>query len=504
MPEPSASQECLLAAKEPDLRIEEAIQPIIYEHAESLMRAKSQASSQLSLPHGNGQGKKGLSLVRLLNAPRIEVCTTEPEQAQSEVRIVVKNDMDAIMFDASEEDTFTLDSFETLIHTYRPLSKAFLLARVITVDPSQPEHLYYSYYSAHHLNKVLFRTEPEKGLLHRMKSRNPLNNLVISGDVHYFAVQPDAVDRALVRFEAEMERRMIVKSFKDSNGPALIPIIRSQKHHRSTSDPTEYKVVRGNAKDLAGNVFQQSTQSLLEGSKVIPALPKDNSLVRPNIPIVYEAVYFASDEDFLRTKEVREYFRANSLRPEDHMLFPLFRNIHSGANNPPVYVIGPDGQPIRARTGPNTYDDQDEDGVQGTGRIPRTGRGWRNAFGLINLHPGLSISATRTGVIPMQSVFYLVFFYGLGAFVIINFLIPEEFLYLGIFFAILFFLLIFVFLVEWKPRDHTRRRRTRESSRQPQTGWRRLLFWRQRRNVTENNNPETREVERGNEDSVAS
>ncbi|KAI8621350.1 hypothetical protein BC830DRAFT_1039243, partial [Chytriomyces sp. MP71] len=61
----------------------------------------------------------------------------------------------------------------------------FLLARVVTVDPQEETRFYYSY-SAHHINKVLFRTQPEEGLLHRMKAKNPLNNMVIIGDVHYY------------------------------------------------------------------------------------------------------------------------------------------------------------------------------------------------------------------------------------------------------------------------------------------------------------------------------
>ncbi len=36
----------------------------------------------------------------------------------------------------------------------------------------QDSRLYFNYYAAHHINKVLFRTQPEEGLLHRMKAKN--------------------------------------------------------------------------------------------------------------------------------------------------------------------------------------------------------------------------------------------------------------------------------------------------------------------------------------------
>jgi hypothetical protein len=56
------------------------------------------------------------------------------------------------------------------------------------VDPNDSMKYYYSYYAAHHINKVLFRTEPSLGLLHRMRAKNPLNNMTIVGDVHYYVV----------------------------------------------------------------------------------------------------------------------------------------------------------------------------------------------------------------------------------------------------------------------------------------------------------------------------
>ncbi|ORZ27185.1 hypothetical protein BCR41DRAFT_300282, partial [Lobosporangium transversale] len=95
--------------------------------------------------------------------------------------------------DAMDEEPFTLDSFENLMRLHANKSKDFILARVTTQDPNDGTKTYHSYYSAHQINKVLFRTQPEEGLLHRMKARNPLNNMVIVGDVHYYIISSQEV-----------------------------------------------------------------------------------------------------------------------------------------------------------------------------------------------------------------------------------------------------------------------------------------------------------------------
>ncbi|KAG0206905.1 hypothetical protein BGX28_001774 [Mortierella sp. GBA30] len=96
--------------------------------------------------------------------------------------------------DALDEDPFTLDSFENLMRLHANKGKDFILARVTTQDPNDSTKHYHSYYGAHQINKVLFRTQPEEGLLHRMKARNPLNNMLVVGDVHYYIVSADDVN----------------------------------------------------------------------------------------------------------------------------------------------------------------------------------------------------------------------------------------------------------------------------------------------------------------------
>lgn len=76
------------------------------------------------------------------------------------------------ILDADNEDPFTLENLEDLIHLHAKKGLDFILARVTTVDPEDEQRFYYSYYAAHHINKVLFRTQPEVGLLHRMRAKN--------------------------------------------------------------------------------------------------------------------------------------------------------------------------------------------------------------------------------------------------------------------------------------------------------------------------------------------
>ncbi|KAI8055905.1 hypothetical protein BDF22DRAFT_672821, partial [Syncephalis plumigaleata] len=62
----------------------------------------------------------------------------------------------------SDDDPFTLESFGRLVAMHADRD-----SRVRTIDPRDATRFNYFHYAAHHLNKILFRTEPERGLLHR-------------------------------------------------------------------------------------------------------------------------------------------------------------------------------------------------------------------------------------------------------------------------------------------------------------------------------------------------
>ncbi|KAI9188017.1 hypothetical protein H9P43_002408 [Blastocladiella emersonii ATCC 22665] len=108
------------------------------------------------------------------------------------------------------EDSFSLEAFGDLVKSHHALDcpppknlapdapppptkkRAFILARVQTWDHKQPEKAFYSYYDAHHLNKILFQTQVYLGkkLIHRIHVLNPLTNTDIIGNVLYFMVRP--------------------------------------------------------------------------------------------------------------------------------------------------------------------------------------------------------------------------------------------------------------------------------------------------------------------------
>ncbi|RKO94809.1 hypothetical protein BDK51DRAFT_30964 [Blyttiomyces helicus] len=91
----------------------------------------------------------------------------------------------------SNEEPFTLESFSSLARTHARAGKTLILARVVTEDGRR------FYYSAHQLNKVIFRRKGEEGAyLFRLYALNPLTNTEICGDVEYFAVEVDEGVRA--------------------------------------------------------------------------------------------------------------------------------------------------------------------------------------------------------------------------------------------------------------------------------------------------------------------
>ncbi|KAJ3214858.1 hypothetical protein HDU67_001123 [Dinochytrium kinnereticum] len=93
------------------------------------------------------------------------------------------------------EDSFCLEAFADLIEYHAESEpkgrKAFIIARVQTWDPKQPEKAFYSYYNAYQLNKILFQTQIYLGkkLIHRLHVLNPLTNTDIIGNVQYFMVK---------------------------------------------------------------------------------------------------------------------------------------------------------------------------------------------------------------------------------------------------------------------------------------------------------------------------
>ncbi|KAJ3302752.1 hypothetical protein HDU76_005474 [Blyttiomyces sp. JEL0837] len=137
------------------------------------------------------------------------------------------------VLDSMNEEPFTLETFEKMIRLHARKGKDFIIARVTTVDPHGDQRFYHSYYAAHHINKVLFRTQPEEGLLHRMKARNPLNNMIIIGDVYYYCIKALSVNLA------NLSNRNVRKESLDSVASGL------SVNSSSPLVPTDVKAAAG-------------------------------------------------------------------------------------------------------------------------------------------------------------------------------------------------------------------------------------------------------------------
>lgn len=290
---------------------------------------------------------------------------SNPPSATAEVSHI--NTHDSEYLDAANEETFTLETFESLIRNARRAGKAFLLARVTTVDPKNLSRLYYSYYSAYQINKVIFRTQPEEGLLHRMRSKNPLNNMSIVGDVHYFAISNQEFDRAWKLQDALKEQRSVLRSSASitenggGNSPSLNLTRNSSTHITRGNQDLRRNIFRNHSfshrkrpqegevltidPDAALNAGESGIYSVPEMSQVdsLIDLSHLDETVDDAMSVIYEAQYFASDDDFLMRSDVREFFKMNSVAPDDYLLFQLNRPTGTPYE---MMILGPDGQPL--------------------------------------------------------------------------------------------------------------------------------------------------------------
>jgi hypothetical protein len=107
--------------------------------------------------------------------------------------------------DLEYEDSFCLDTFGDLAQAFYDFEfesedgksnrgvgeSGFIIARCQTWDHKQPGKMFFSYYNAFHLNKILFQTQVYLGrkLIHRLHVLNPLTNTDIIGNVQYFRVE---------------------------------------------------------------------------------------------------------------------------------------------------------------------------------------------------------------------------------------------------------------------------------------------------------------------------
>lgn len=310
--------------------------------------------------------------------------------------------------DGSNEESFTLDTFDALIRAAYAKRKGFILARVTTEDPHDPSKLYHSYYAAHHINKVMFRTQPELGLLHRMKSKNPLNNMVIVGDVDYFIVDVASVERSLKHFHIASKKVQFGAPTKK----------KVNLHQRTHSDLT-LRHSHTHVPESLERELKSFQESLISSSG------SSNKSEQVERKIHYEATFIGSDDDYLMKTELREVFKANSVNPDDYLLFTLFM-----ADNQNPLVIGPDGEVVAG----------------GRQRPRRPPSSWKNLFGCINTRATPSLTNRYTGLLTSRGLAIFFLLYITGTIVTLKYLVPLAYIYLsGFLFAFVFILVLILF-----------------------------------------------------------
>lgn len=221
--------------------------------------------------------------------------------------------------DANAHETFTLEELRVLIMNYRKKNKDFLIARVTTPDPEDNSLLYNFYYAAAEINRILFRYEPSRRLLHRMKVKNPLNNVYIIGQVFYYKITPSDVDKAIVNYlfnntsTKEKPRKAFSAVFRHKQD------FSSRETKRSSKDSMDIKEQREFLETIEGKSAREIIDGISKGIIPMPEKIENSKKIR------YSAKYFASDDDFLIKQDVRDYFKRNALEDDDDFLYDLNR-----------------------------------------------------------------------------------------------------------------------------------------------------------------------------------
>ncbi|KAF9764695.1 hypothetical protein NGRA_0349 [Nosema granulosis] len=248
--------------------------------------------------------------------------------------------------DANSVETFTLDEFRSIILECRSKDVDFIVARVTTPDPYDQSTLYNFYYAGSEINRVLFRFETDRRLLHRMKVRNPLNNMYILGQVYYYKITVDEIDKAIVdyyfRNSSDEKRKNKLKAFS--------AVFRSSSETQKKIPKQDSITKDANDSICSSSSWYVDSPEEKNPKEIIEKIRKGDIQLGPITEdklLVYNAYYFANDDDFLMHTEIREYFRRNTLDKDDDFLFEIDRTqndffalLESGEEEENEEVIG--------------------------------------------------------------------------------------------------------------------------------------------------------------------
>lgn len=222
--------------------------------------------------------------------------------------------------DANAHETFTLEEMRVLILNYRKKNKDFIIARVTTADPDNQSLFYNFYYAAAEINRVLFRYEPSRRLLHRMKVKNPLNNMYIIGQVFYYKISCGEIDQAIVNYyfnhpqELKKSRKAFSAIFRNKHG-----FFDNDKGKKSKDSMDIKEQQARGIQNIEEKAPREIIESIVKGDVELPQNVSSGKKIK------YSAKYFASDDDFLIKQDIRDYFKLNALEPDDDFLYDLDR-----------------------------------------------------------------------------------------------------------------------------------------------------------------------------------
>ena len=237
-------------------------------------------------------------LCEIKSSDKLKISFASPEKGQ---------EVDSL--DASNEESFTLETFAELIGETLKERKSFIIAQTTTISPGNNSATNYSYYRAYDLNKSIFRIDIANHLLVKLESLNPLDNMPIKS-IKYFEIS-DASFQAC--FAEKPPPNNSINDLRRSKWPdiGLEEINYDVKHGRSFSDSSFYSV-RNEAEPNTPTVKRDVDDWLLIKSK-----------------------YLGTDSDFLEREDFRKIFYENILKKEDFELFAIDSSRY-GHNNDPV------------------------------------------------------------------------------------------------------------------------------------------------------------------------
>lgn len=233
------------------------------------------------------------------------------------------------VIDANSLEAISLESYSTLALCAKDAGKDFILAQVTTADPKDPSRVFHSYYLGHNINKLAFRQEFDLGLLHRMRAKNPLNNMEIDGNISYFSISAIGIEAALKSYEKNQILRDVQQtSQKIVDVEAAISSFNESKHKRSLSE--------GNLADFKSH----TSSSSLSINSFLKEDYSNESLLHKSLSldmIVFDLRFVGTDEDYLHQQAFRDYFAENSIEEGDHIIFRLRRPDSYVINNIPPF-----------------------------------------------------------------------------------------------------------------------------------------------------------------------